>query len=115
MSLTWVAGSEESVVSVCPHLSSPWRLEEDVASASPCHPASSGPSPTLLSAASSPSRAPALFPSPSPSAGAPSPGDLAPSPGPGAAPEGHAHVHAPVEMNKNRNEKYSIYSIFRNL
>lgn len=108
MSLTWVADSEESVVSVCLRLSSPWRPEEDAASASLCHPASSGPSPTLLSAASSPSRAPALFPSPSPSAGAPSHGDLAPSPGLCAAPEGRDHVRAPVKINKNRKEKHSI-------
>lgn len=95
VALTWVASLEESGVSVFPHLSSPWHLEEDVASVSLSHPASSGPFPTLLSAASAPSHAPALFPSPSPSVGAPSHGDLSPSLGPGAAPGGP--VHAPVQ------------------
>lgn len=100
-SLTWVASLVESVVSVCPHLSSPWHLEEDASSASPSHPASSGPSPTLLSAAFSLSHVPALFPSPSLSAGVPAHDDLALSPGPGAVPEGHGHVHVhvPVEMD----------------
>lgn len=87
------------MVSVCPRPSFPWGLEEDASSVSLSRPASSGPSPTLLSAASSPSRAPALFPSPSLSAGAPSHGDLSPSLCPGAAPEGRGHVHAPVEVD----------------
>lgn len=99
--LTWVACSQESVVSVCLLLSSLWHLEEDVASASPSHLASSGPSPTPLSVASSPSRAPALFPSLSPSAVALSRGDPAPSLCHDASPEGRGHVLAPAEINKD--------------
>lgn len=79
--------------------------------ASPSHPSSSGPSPTLLFAASSPSRAPALSPFPSLSAGAPSHGDLSPSLGLGAAPEGHGPVPAPVEVDvfSLQAKKHAIY------
>lgn len=84
------------MLSVFLHLSSPWPLEEDVASASPSHPVSIGPSPILLSAASAPFPAPAPSLFPSPVAAAPSRGDLVPSLGPGAAPADHGHVHAPL-------------------
>lgn len=99
MSLTWVAGWEESVVSVFPHPSSPWLLVEDASSASPSRLAWSCPSPILLFVASSLSHAPALSPSPSLSVGVPSRGDLSPSLCPGSAPEDHVHVHAPDEVD----------------
>lgn len=102
------------MVSVCPLPSSPGRPEEDASWASPCHLASTCLSPTLLSAASSLSRAHALFPSPSPSAGAPSHGDLAPSLCPGAAPgglEGLVHVRAPVKMNEKKGKTFYLFKI----
>lgn len=98
MLLTSEEGWLESVVSVCPHLSSPWCLEEDASLAFPSHLASSGPAPILLSAASSPSRAPFLSPAPFLAGASPSRDGLVPSLDHGSAPEGRDRVHAPAEM-----------------
>lgn len=99
MSLTWAARPEESAASSSPRLSSRGRLAAAAFLVSLSHRALSCPSPTLLSSASSPSRAraPSLFLSPA--VDAPAPGGPAPSPCPGSVPEGPAHAHAPCGQN----------------
>jgi len=71
--------------------------------ASPSRRASSGPAPTPLSDASSPSRAHVLSPALSPAAAAPSRGDLSPALGLGCALEGRVRVHAPTEVKEKEN------------
>lgn len=97
MSLTWAACREESAASSSPCLSSRGRLVAAAFLASLFHRALSCPSPTLLSAASSPSRAPSLFLSLA--VAAPVPGGPALSPCPGFVPEGPARVRAPIGQN----------------
>lgn len=93
------------MVSACLCPSSLWRLVEVAFLVFLSRPSLSGLSPTLLSAASSPSHAPALFPSPSLSVAAPSHGGLSPVLFPGAALEDPVHVHAPVDK-----QVFSFYS-----
>lgn len=82
--------------SASPCLSSRGRLAAVASLVSLSRRALSGPSPTLPSAASSPSRARARAPSRAPSAGAPVPGGPAPSPCPGGSvPGGPARARAP--------------------